>query len=131
MDGRDGPQHEDAPPASDASASMLAMQGALEQQAVQPYVLRLYIAGTTPHSARALSNIRRICEQHLAGRYELEVVDILQHPVLAAGEQIIAAPTLIRELPLPLRRFIGDMSETERILVGLDIVAAHGASRDG
>jgi circadian clock protein KaiB len=85
------------------------------------YVLRLYITGSTPRSARAISNIRKICEAHLEGRYDLEIVDIAQHPTLAEGEQIIAAPTLIKMLPLPLRRFIGDMSHTERILLGLDL----------
>ena len=85
------------------------------------YVLRLYITGTTPQSARAIVNIRKICEENLEGRYDLEVVDIAERPALAVGEQIIAAPTLIKELPLPLRRFIGDMSQTERILVGLDL----------
>ncbi len=85
------------------------------------YVLRLYITGSTPHSVRAIVNIRKICEEHLQGRYELEIVDIAQHPTLAEGEQIIAAPTLIKKLPLPLRRFIGDMSHTEKILLGLDL----------
>ena len=85
------------------------------------YVLRLYVTGTTPHSTRAIVNIRKICEDHLHGRYDLEVVDISQKPTLAEGEQIIAAPTLIKKLPLPLRRFIGDMSQTERILLGLDL----------
>ena len=88
------------------------------------YVLRLYVTGTTSQSTRAISNIRKICEEHLEGRYELEVVDISQHPTLAIGEQIIAAPTLIKKLPLPLRRFIGDMSHTERILLGLDLSKA-------
>jgi len=85
------------------------------------YVLRLYITGATPNSTRAIVNIRKICEEHLQGRYDLEVVDISQNPTLAEGEQIIAAPTLIKMLPLPLRRFIGDMSQTERILLGLDL----------
>lgn len=85
------------------------------------YVLRLYITGTTPHSRRAIVNIRKICEEHLQGRYDLDVIDISQHPTLAEGEQIIAAPTLIKKLPLPLRRFIGDMSQTEKILLGLDL----------
>ena len=90
------------------------------------YILRLYITGTTLQSTRAILNIRKICEEHLEGRYELEVVDISQHPTLAIGEQIIAAPTLIKKLPLPLRRFIGDMSQTERILLGLDLRDAAG-----
>ena len=85
------------------------------------YVLRLYVTGTTRNSERAILNIRKICEEHLRGRYDLEIVDISQHPTLAEGEQIIAAPTLIKNLPLPLRRFIGDMSQTERILLGLDL----------
>jgi circadian clock protein KaiB len=85
------------------------------------YVLRLYVTGATPKSARAISNIRKICEKHLEGHYDLEVIDITEHPTLAEGEQIIAAPTLIKKLPLPLRRFIGDMSQTERILLGLDL----------
>jgi len=85
------------------------------------YVLRLYITGSAPRAIRAISNIRTICEEHLEGRYDLEVIDISQRPAIAASEQIIAAPTLIKKLPLPLRRFIGDMSETGRILTGLDL----------
>lgn len=85
------------------------------------YVLRLYVTGTTRHSTRAIVNIRNICEEHLKGRYELKIVDISQRGALLEGEQIIAAPTLIKKLPLPLRRFIGDMSQTERILFGLDL----------
>lgn len=93
------------------------------------YVLRLYVTGTTPHSTRAIVNIRAICEEHLQGRYDLEVVDLSQHPTLAEGEQIIAAPTLIKTLPLPLRRFIGDMSQTERILLGLDLRKTAGEKK--
>jgi circadian clock protein KaiB len=97
----------------------------LEAASVKPrdekYVLRLYIAGTTPHSSRAILNIKTICEEHLKGRYDLEVIDIYQQPTLARGEQILAAPTLIKQLPVPLRKFIGDMSNTEKILVGLDL----------
>lgn len=85
------------------------------------YTLRLYVTGSTPNSAKAISNIKKICEEHLKGRYELEVVDLYQQPSLAKGEQIIASPTLIKKLPLPLRRIIGDMSSTERVLVGLDL----------
>jgi len=88
------------------------------------YVLHLFVTGSTPRSIRAISNIRKICENHLEGRYDLEVVDISLHPMLAGGAQIIAAPTLIKTLPLPLRRFIGDMSQTDRLLVGLDLVEA-------
>ena len=85
------------------------------------YVLRLYVTGTTPQSMRAIANVKKICEEYLKGRYELEVIDLYQQPQLAQGEQIIAAPTLIKKLPLPLRRIIGDMSTTERVLVGLDL----------
>jgi len=88
------------------------------------YVLRLFITGTTPSSTRAIVNVRRICEEHLSGRYELEVVDILKDPARAKEHQIIAAPTLVKELPLPLRRFIGDMSESKRLVDGLGISAA-------
>ena len=87
----------------------------------QEYVLRLYVAGTTPKSIRAVASIKEICESSLKNRYDLEVIDIYQQPVLIKGEQIIAAPTLVKKLPLPLRKFIGDMSDTERILVGLDL----------
>jgi circadian clock protein KaiB len=85
------------------------------------YLLRLYITGTTPQSMRAVANIRRICEEHLQDRYELEVIDLSERPSLAEGEQIIATPTLIKKLPPPLRRFIGDLSQTDRILLGLDL----------
>jgi circadian clock protein KaiB len=85
------------------------------------YVLRLYVAGMTPRSSAAIRAITQICEEHLKGRYVLDVVDIYRQPTLARGEQIIAAPTLIKRLPLPLRRMIGDMADTERILVGLDL----------
>ena len=85
------------------------------------YVLRLYVTGTTPHAARAIVNIRKICEEHLQGRYDLEIVDISLNPTLAKSEQIIAAPTLVKKLPLPLRRFIGDMSQTEKIILGLEL----------
>jgi circadian clock protein KaiB len=97
------------------------MEAAAAAQANARYVLRLYITGATSHSTRAIVNIRKICEEHLHGRYDLEVVDISKRPTLAEGEQIIAAPTLIKKLPLPLRRFIGDMSQTQRILLGLDL----------
>jgi circadian clock protein KaiB len=85
------------------------------------YVLRLYVSGATARSTRAVANIKRICEEKLEGRYELEIIDIYQQPVLARDEQIIATPTLIKQLPPPLRKFIGDLSNTERILVGLDL----------
>jgi len=86
------------------------------------YVLRLYVTGMTTRSARAVKNLRAICDEYLAGRYDLEVIDIYQQPLLAKGEQIIAAPTLIKKLPLPVRRIIGDMSNRERVLLGLHLV---------
>jgi circadian clock protein KaiB len=94
---------------------------ALKAQGEQHYALRLYVAGMTPKSTLAVTNLKNICEEHLAGRYSLEVIDLYKHPTLADGEQIIAAPTLLKKLPLPLRRFIGDMSNTEKIVVGLDL----------
>ena len=94
---------------------------AVREARTEKYVLRLYVTGMTPRSIRAVENVRAICEEHLQGRYDLEVIDIYQQPTLAAGEQIIAAPTLIKKLPLPLRKVIGDMSSTERVLLGLDL----------
>lgn len=85
------------------------------------YVLRLYVTGQTPRSLKAIENIRRICDEHLQGRYDLEVIDIYQQSRLVKGDQIIAAPTLVKKLPLPLRQLIGDMSDTERVLMGLDL----------
>lgn len=85
------------------------------------WILRLYVAGQTPKSLRAFANLSRICEEHLAGRYQIEVIDLLENPGLAAGEQIVAIPTLVRELPEPVRKIIGDLSNTERTLVGLDL----------
>ncbi len=85
------------------------------------YVLRLYVSGMTFNSQRAIENVRKICAEHLEGRYQLEIIDIYQQPFFAKEGQIVATPTLVKELPEPLRKFIGDMSQTERILVGLDI----------
>ena len=87
----------------------------------QRYVLRLFVTGMTARSARAIQNVRVICDERLAGRYDLEVIDLYQQPVLARDEQVIAAPTLVKKLPLPLRRIIGDMSERDRVLDGLGI----------
>ncbi|MEN6448903.1 MAG: circadian clock protein KaiB [Thermoguttaceae bacterium] len=83
--------------------------------------LRLYVAGQTPKSVRAFANLKRICEQHLAGQYRIEVVDLLKNPQLAEGDQILAIPTLVRKLPEPVKKIIGDLSNTERVLVGLDL----------
>ena len=97
------------------------MEEALEKLSTQKYVFRLYVTGATDRSARAIENIRKLCEEHLKGRYELEIIDIYQHPETARTEQIIAAPTLIKKLPLPLRKFIGDLSDEKKVLVGLEI----------
>jgi len=87
----------------------------------EKYILRLYITGTSPQSTKAIINIKKICEEYLKGKYELEVIDLYQNPGLASSEQIIAAPTLIKKLPLPLRRIIGDMSNSEKVIIGLDL----------
>jgi circadian clock protein KaiB len=91
------------------------------------YVLRLCVAGTSPRSAQAIANLKEICEEHLAGRYGLEVIDVYQQPTLAEGDQIIAAPTLIKKLPLPMRKLIGAMSDRKKVLIGLDIRKKDGA----
>ncbi len=87
----------------------------------QPYVLRLYVAGLTPRSQEAIRTVASICDEQLAGKCDLEVIDLYQNPVLAKGEQIIAAPTLIKKLPLPLRKIIGNKADKEKILIGLDL----------
>ncbi|HET7208035.1 MAG TPA: circadian clock KaiB family protein [Terriglobales bacterium] len=83
--------------------------------------LRLYVAGQSPRSVTAFANLKKLCEEHLGGRYTIEVVDLLQHPQLAAGDQIVAIPTLVRKLPQPLRKIVGDLRDTERALVGLQL----------
>ena len=85
------------------------------------FLLRLYVAGQTPKCVRAFENLKRICEAYLAGRYHIEMVDLLQNPQLARGDQILAVPTLVRRLPEPIKKIIGDLSNTERVLVGLDL----------
>lgn len=85
------------------------------------YELRLYVAGQTSRSLAALANLKQICEEHLQGRYRIEVIDLLKHPQLARGDQILALPTLVRRLPEPIRKLVGDLSDTERALVGLDL----------
>ena len=101
--------------------SQAALDRAVIEHDTSRYVLRLYIAGLTPRSVAAIAAVKHTCEEHLAGRYDLEVVNLQQNPTLARGEQILAAPTLIKQLPLPLRRLIGDMADTKKLLVGLDL----------
>lgn len=94
--------------------------------------LRLYVAGQTPNSLKAFANLKKICEEHLAGKYQIEVVDLLENPTLARGDQILAIPTLVRKLPEPVKKIIGDLSNTERVLVGLDLRSkSAGRSRNG
>ena len=87
----------------------------------ETFLLRLYVAGQTPKCIRAFANLKRICEEYLAGRYHIEMIDLLQNPQLARGDQILAVPTLVRRLPEPIKKIIGDLSNTERVLVGLDL----------
>jgi circadian clock protein KaiB len=93
------------------------------QAAEDTFLLRLYVAGQTPKSLLAFSNLKKICEEHLAGRYQIEVIDLLENPQLARGDQILAIPTLVRKLPVPVRKIIGDLSNTERVLIGLDLLS--------
>ena len=100
------------------------MEGGVEQ-----WDLRLYVAGQTPRSLAAFSNLKKICEEHLVGRYDIEIVDLVKHPQLAAGDQIVAIPTLVRKLPQPLRRIVGDLRDTERALVGLQLRPGNSESK--
>ena len=93
------------------------------------FLLRLYVAGQTPKCIRAFENLKRLCEEHLANRYEIEIVDLLERPQLGRGDQILAIPTLVRRLPEPMKKIIGDLSNTERVLVGLDLRPAPARSR--
>ena len=92
-----------------------------EPEQDQVWELRLYVAGQTPKSLTAFENLKKICEEHLAGQYHIEVIDLFEQPQLGRGDQILAIPTLVRKLPLPIRKLIGDLSNTERVLVGLDL----------
>ena len=106
---------------NDPEDATRAFEQALSEAGPEHYVLVLYVTGATPQSTQAVIRIKEICEQYLQGRYELEIVDIYQQPELARSAQILAAPTLVKELPLPLRRLIGNLSELQRVLVGLDL----------
>jgi len=90
-------------------------------EAEEEWILRLYVAGQTPNSVTAFANLKRICEDHLEGRYRIEVIDLVRNPQLAKGDQIVAVPTLIRKLPTPVKKIIGNLSNTEKVLVGLDL----------
>lgn len=99
----------------------MAAKNGRELKRAKQWRLRLYVAGHTPKCLTAFANLKRICEEHLAGQYEIELVDLLERPQLAKGDQILAIPTLVRKLPSPVRKIIGDLSNTERVLVGLDL----------
>lgn len=101
--------------------STAAFEKAAKKQDLTKHVLLLYVTGMTPKSTRAIANVQKLCEKYLEGAYELKVIDIYQQPKLAAGEQIIATPTLIKQLPLPFRKLIGDMSDTKKFLIGIDL----------
>lgn len=103
----------------DAPGELEAGGGAVEEP--EQWNLRLYVAGQTPKSLLALANLKKYCEEHLPGRYQIEVIDLIEHPQLAEGDQIVAVPTLVRKLPPPMKRIIGDLSNKERVLVGLDL----------
>jgi len=105
----------------DQDSTTRAFESAIKNPASEKYVLHLYVAGMNSKSLQAVENIKRICEEYLPGRYQLDVIDIYQQPILARDGQIVAAPTLIKELPLPLRKLIGSLSDTERVLVGMDV----------
>jgi circadian clock protein KaiB len=106
----------------DAKVSTDEFETSLENKDTEPFLLRLYVTGSTPQSVRAINNIRAICEEKLKGRYNLEVINLYEHPELAKTEQIIAAPTLVKKLPLPLRRIIGDLSNSEKVLIGMGLL---------
>ncbi|WP_265594140.1 circadian clock KaiB family protein [Haloferula sp. BvORR071] len=107
------------------------MEAAAIRKEAATIVLRLYVTGTSQQSLRAIANIRRLCDEHLSGRHHLEVIDLFMHPELAAKDEIIAIPALVKLLPLPLRRFIGDMSNTPRLLSGLGVAPATTTSASG
>lgn len=110
------------PPKRPGSAA--AANGATSAAGIEVWELRLYVAGQTPRSVVAFSNLKRICEEHLAGRYRIEVINLMETPKLARDDQIVAIPTLVRKLPDPIRKIIGDLSDTERALVGLQLKPA-------
>ncbi len=108
-------------PRSGASKKKLATKSTLALGGPAKWRLRLYVAGNTSNSIAAFANLKEICEVHLGGRYQIEVVDLLENPTLAKGDQIVAIPTLVRRLPHPVKKIIGDLSNRERVLVGLDL----------
>ena len=108
---------------------MKSKSAAKKRPAADVWILRLYVAGASARSTAALRNLETICEQHLAGRYRIELIDLLKQPQLARGDQIVAVPTLVRHLPPPMKKIIGDLSNEERVLVGLDLRSRYGGAR--
>lgn len=108
-------------PAKTTTPAKKPKPSAAAQQEEKAWELRLYVAGPTPRAVTALENLKKLCEEHLAGCYRIEVIDLLKNPQLARGDQIIAVPTLVRKLPEPIKKIIGDLSDKERVLVGLDL----------
>ena len=119
--GREAPSRDRPPGPADSERTRRALKAAARDRAEQQYLLRLYVTGTTALSSRAILAVREACETRLRGRYRLEVIDIYQLPALAKDHQIVATPTLIRVLPAPLRRYIGDLSRVEKVLFGLEV----------
>ncbi len=109
---------------TDTSSTTISNPTGEEEE--KQWELRLYVAGQTPKALDAFANLKRICEEHLAGKYRIEVIDLLENPTLARGDQILAVPTLVRKLPEPVKKIIGDLSNTERVLVGLDLRPVSG-----
>jgi circadian clock protein KaiB len=107
--------------------SILPADESSDAEQIQEWELRLYVAGQTPKSIAAFSNLKKVCEEHLAGKYRIRVIDLLKDPQLAEGDQIIAIPTLVRALPSPVRKIIGDLSNTDRVLVGLQLLPRKGS----
>lgn len=116
------PRLKKQPPHKTKSATKQFEEALAAANGSERYVLRLYVSGATPKSLRAIQNIKKLCEVRLKDRYDLEIIDIYQHPGLVAEDQIIAAPTLLKRLPLPVRKLIGDLSGTENVLLGLDLI---------
>jgi circadian clock protein KaiB len=115
--------HDNDTPEEKLTSATEAFEEAFNGRSVRrvEYILRLYVTGSTPRSLKAISNLKQICEEHLPDGYDLEIIDIYQDPNAARAEQIIAVPTLVKELPAPIRRFVGDLSNTQKLLVGLDV----------
>lgn len=111
----------DSPAVPDETTTTLEVELEEHLAGTDQYHLRLYVAGTSPKSLEAFNNLRQLCETHLASRYEIEIVDLLEHPRLARGDEIVAIPTLVRKLPAPMRKIIGDLSDTDRVMVGLQL----------